>query len=172
MRPGPVNGVGLIPLEIGGRRLKDQLVARLYMIRHGRPAAVWGGHDDDPGLDSAGLAQAEAAARALLALPESVRPTRVASSPMKRCRETAAPSAAALGVEVEVVADIGEIPTPKALSAAERGPWLRGALQGLWPDVRGDLDTRSGAAASTRRSRRGPAMPSLATSSPSTPWSR
>jgi broad specificity phosphatase PhoE len=113
---------------------------RLYMIRHGRPAAVWGGHDDDPGLDSEGLAQAEAAARVLLDLPERERPKRVASSPMKRCLETAAPFAAALGVKVEVVPDVGEIPTPRALSAAERGPWLRAALQGLWPDVRGDLD--------------------------------
>jgi broad specificity phosphatase PhoE len=113
---------------------------RLYMIRHGKPAAVWGGHDDDPGLDAEGLAQAQAAARTLLDLPEADRPTRVASSPMKRCRETAAPFAAALGVELEIVPEVGEIPTPRALSAAERGPWLRAALQGLWPDVKGDLD--------------------------------
>ena len=26
-------------------------MARLYLIRHGRPSATWGGHDDDPGLD-------------------------------------------------------------------------------------------------------------------------
>lgn len=115
-------------------------MTRLYLIRHGRPAAVWGGHDDDPGLDSEGRAQAEAAARLLLALPENERPTRVASSPMKRCRETAVPFAAALGVEVEIVHDVGEIPTPKALKPAERGPWLRGALQGSWPQVKGDLD--------------------------------
>ena len=31
-------------------------MARLYLIRHGRPSSTWGGHDDDPGLDEAGLA--------------------------------------------------------------------------------------------------------------------
>jgi len=30
-------------------------MARLYLIRHGRPSATWGGHDDDPGLDETGL---------------------------------------------------------------------------------------------------------------------
>ena len=57
--------------------------------------------------------------------PEVERPTRVVSSPLRRCRETAQPLADALGVEVEVDPLVGEIPTPKALSHAERGPWLR-----------------------------------------------
>jgi broad specificity phosphatase PhoE len=110
------------------------------LIRHARPATAWGGEDDDPGLDSAGLAQAEAAARALLALPEEVRPARVVSSPLKRCRETAAPFAAALGVDVEILAEVGEIPTPAALTQAERPDWLRRAFQGAWRDIPGDID--------------------------------
>ena len=76
----------------------------------------------------------------MLLLPESERPQAVASSPLRRCLETAAPLAALLGVEVEIVPAIGEIPTPAALSANERGPWLRGALAGTWSQIAGDLD--------------------------------
>ncbi len=115
-------------------------LSRLYLIRHGKPAAAWGEADDDPGLDAAGQAQAEAARDHLLALPPGERPTRVVSSPLRRCRETAMPTAAALGVELEVDASVGEIPTPKALTAAERPAWLREVFQGLWRDAKGDLD--------------------------------
>jgi len=115
-------------------------MARLYMIRHGRPAAVWGQDDDDPGLDDAGKAQAAAARDWLLALPLAERPKRVVSSPLRRCRETAEPTAAALGVTIEIDPVVGEIPTPKALSLAERGPWLRQAFQGTWDQIEGDLD--------------------------------
>jgi broad specificity phosphatase PhoE len=113
---------------------------RLYLIRHGKPAAVWGEADDDPGLDAAGQAQAEAARDHLMALPVGERPTRVVSSPLRRCRETAMPTAQALGVELEIDPSVGEIPTPKALTAAERPAWLREVFQGLWRDAKGDLD--------------------------------
>jgi broad specificity phosphatase PhoE len=116
-------------------------MARLYMIRHGKPSSTWGQHPDpDPGLDEAGYAQARAAAQILIALPEAVRPTRVFSSPLRRCRETAQPYADLLGVEVEVDERFGEIPTPSALTQDERGPWLRAAFQGRWTDIKGDLD--------------------------------
>lgn len=115
-------------------------MARLYMIRHGRPAAVWGQEDDDPGLDEAGRAQAAAARDWLLALPAHERPSRVVSSPLRRCRETAEPTAASLGVAAEIDPLVGEIPTPRGLSLAERGPWLREAFQGTWGEIRGDLD--------------------------------
>jgi len=115
-------------------------MSRVYLIRHARPSASWGGDDDDPGLDAVGKAQAEAAAKALLALPESARPTRVISSPLRRCRETAAPFAAAIGATVEIDPAVGEIPTPKGLDPAERGPWLRKAFAGRWADIEGDLD--------------------------------
>lgn len=113
---------------------------RLYLIRHGKPAAVWGEADEDPGLDEAGQAQANAARDYLLSLPAGQRPTKVVSSPLRRCRETAEPTAKALGVEIEIDPFVGEIPTPKALSAAERPAWLRGVFQGRWKDVEGDLD--------------------------------
>jgi broad specificity phosphatase PhoE len=115
-------------------------MSKIYMIRHGKPAATWGEPDEDPGLDEIGRAQALAAAEALLALPEGDRPTRVVSSPLKRCRETAAPFAAALGVAVHIDPMVGEIPTPKALSPDERPAWLRNAFTGLWGQIEGDLD--------------------------------
>ncbi len=114
---------------------------RLYMIRHGRPSATWGEHaDSDPGLDDMGHAQARAAAQALLALPEDARPVRAMSSPLRRCRETAQPFADAIGGRVIVEPRVGEIPSPSALSAEERGPWLRNAFQIDWTEVKGDID--------------------------------
>lgn len=115
-------------------------MARLYLIRHGKPSATWGGHDDDPGLDETGQAQARAARDWLLGRPESERPRLVVSSPLRRCRETAEPTAEALGVSVEVDPVVGEIPTPRALAAAERPAWLRAAFQGTWGEIEGDLD--------------------------------
>lgn len=112
---------------------------RLYLIRHGRPAAGWG-EDDDPGLDEQGRAQADAVARWLLDLPVEARPSRVVSSPLRRCRETAAPFARALGVEVEIDPAVGEIPTPANLAPAERPAWLREAMGGAWSQINGDID--------------------------------
>lgn len=115
-------------------------MARLYLIRHGRPASTWGGHDDDPGLDAQGVTQAEAARDWLLALPEAERPRRVVSSPLRRCRETAEPMARALGVEIEIDPVVGEIPTPKDLAPEQRPTWLRKAFEGTWAEIEGDLD--------------------------------
>lgn len=114
---------------------------RIYLIRHARPAAAWGGgDDDDPGLDDVGRGQAEAASATLMALPPALRPKRVVSSPLRRCRETAAPFAAAIAASVEIDDGVGEVPTPAALPHAERGPWLRRAFAGRWSDIEGDLD--------------------------------
>jgi broad specificity phosphatase PhoE len=113
---------------------------RLYMIRHGRPASTWGGHDDDPGLDEVGHGQALAARDWLLSRPPGERPSLVVSSPLRRCRETALPTAQALGVEPAIDPSVGEIPTPKALDAAARPGWLRQAFEGTWAAIEGDLD--------------------------------
>lgn len=115
-------------------------MARLYLIRHGKPSSTWGDHDDDPGLDDTGLAQARAARDWLLALPEDQRPRRVVSSPLRRCQETAGPTAMALGVEPEIDPTVGEIPTPAALAASDRPGWLRRAFLGTWAEIEGDLD--------------------------------
>jgi broad specificity phosphatase PhoE len=111
----------------------------LYLIRHGRPAAAFGDHDD-PGLDETGRAQARAVAGRLMALPEAERPRAVVSSPLRRCRETAQPLADALGLALEIEPAVGEIPTPVALSLAERPDWLRSAFTGAWGEIEGDID--------------------------------
>ncbi len=110
------------------------------MIRHGRPASTWGGTDDDPGLDEIGRDQAAGAARTVGELAPALRPVRVVSSPLRRCRETAAPLAAFLGLDLEIDPAVGEIPTPSGLAPEERGPWLRTALAGRWADITGDID--------------------------------
>ena len=115
-------------------------MSHIHMIRHGRPASTWGDADQDPGLDSVGAEQARAVAETLLALPADERPTRVVSSPLRRCRETAQPLADALGVAVEIDPRVGEIPTPAALAAEARPGWLRQAFQGRWSEIQGDLD--------------------------------
>lgn len=112
-------------------------MSRVYLIRHGKPAAGWG-DAKDPGLDDTGKEQARAVAEALLALPE--RPQRVVSSPLRRCRETAEPYAQALGVAIEIDARVGEVPTPASLSPSERPAWLRKAFGGRWSQMEGDLD--------------------------------
>jgi broad specificity phosphatase PhoE len=112
----------------------------VYLIRHGEAAAAWGGGDADPGLSDLGRAQAQAARDALLSMPEALRPARVVSSPLRRCRETAQPYADAIGVEVEIDPAVGEVPTPAGLEAAMRGPWLRTAMAGKWSEIEGDRD--------------------------------
>ena len=121
----------------------------VHMIRHGKPLSTWGdsGADPDPGLDEAGWAQAEAAAAGLLSLPAALRPTRVVSSPLRWCRETARPLADRLGVEVVIEPGVAEIPTPTGLSAADRPAWLRNAFGGVWADIPGDRDYADWAAA-------------------------
>lgn len=115
-------------------------MARLYLIRHGRPASTWGGHDDDPGLDDVGREQACAARDWLLARPEAERPALVVSSPLRRCRETAEPMAEALGVAIEIDPVVGEIPTPRGLIGEQRPAWLRKAFEGTWAAIDGDMD--------------------------------
>ena len=83
-------------------------MSRVYLIRHAKPSAAWGGHDDDPGLDEVGRAQAEKAAQTLLALPPEHRPTRVVSSPLRRCQETARPFAEAIGATLEIDPAVGK----------------------------------------------------------------
>jgi broad specificity phosphatase PhoE len=115
-------------------------MARLYLIRHGKPSSTWGGDDDDPGLDEAGQAQAKGARDWLMRLPAGERISRVVSSPLRRCRETAQPTADALGVKIEIDERVGEIPTPAGIAIADRGAWLREAFAGTWAGIKGDLD--------------------------------
>lgn len=70
----------------------SSLVVRLYLVRHAEPA-----YPEDA-LTPLGHRQAAALARRFAALGLD----RVVSSPMRRARETAAPTAAGLGLAVEI----------------------------------------------------------------------
>lgn len=113
-------------------------MATLFLVRHARPAASFG-DSVDPGLDDVGKAQAEAVGRQLAgrlsALP-------VYSSPLQRCRETAAPLAAIWKRPATIVDAVGEIPSPP-LSLAERQQWLRKATAGTWAELKRDAPAGS-----------------------------
>jgi broad specificity phosphatase PhoE len=74
----------------------------ILLVRHGRTAVNAAGQllgRADPPLDAEGLAQAAALADVAAAWPGHLR---VISSPLQRCRHTAAAIAEAAGVAVEV----------------------------------------------------------------------
>jgi broad specificity phosphatase PhoE len=97
------------------------------MVRHGQAAA--GFSDDlDPGLSDLGRAQSEAAADALAAV---LPPQPILSSPLRRCRETAAPLAARWDIEPVIDACVGEIVSPDPGLEA-RHAWLREVMHGPW----------------------------------------
>jgi len=94
-------------------------MTRLFLIRHGRPEAAWGGAGTDPGLSVEGHQQAADAAGALGA--EGA--LHVVSSPMRRCRETAVPYARLRGVEPAVDQRVSEIVADDGV--ADRAAWLQ-----------------------------------------------
>lgn len=108
-------------------------MAIVYLVRHGRAAASFS-DELDPGLDELGKAQAEAASEILAACT----PLELRSSPLRRAIETAAPLRERLGQTFAIEARFAEIPSP-GMSLEERGPWLRGVMQGYWPDQSADL---------------------------------
>jgi broad specificity phosphatase PhoE len=105
----------------------------VYIVRHGRAAASFT-DDLDPGLDELGQKQAEAACKIL----RTHTPLELRSSPLKRALETARPLGVALNREVTLEARFAEIPSP-GMSLSERGPWLRGVMQGRWSEQSADL---------------------------------
>ncbi len=82
---------------------------RLHLLRHGQTphsrANLFCGAGSDPGLTPDGAAMAEAIASALASESWAA----IYSSPQRRARETAAPLAARLGVEVTIAAGLREI---------------------------------------------------------------
>lgn len=97
------------------------------LVRHGRAAAGWD-VDPDPGLDELGRTQAAAAA---VLLDDGSR-VPILSSPLRRCRETAAPLAARWSAEVVVEPGVTEIPSPEGYDLTSRVEWLRAAMAGEW----------------------------------------
>jgi broad specificity phosphatase PhoE len=105
-------------------------VTRLYLVRHGRASAGWD-TDPDPGLDEIGVRQAKEAAAQLSAQG----PLPIVTSPLLRCRQTAAELAKTWAVEPRVEPAVGEIPSPHGVAMADRIDWLRAAMRGTWADL-------------------------------------
>jgi broad specificity phosphatase PhoE len=105
-------------------------MAKLYLVRHGRPAAGWG-EDLDPGLDENGLEQARSTARDIA---RRSAPMPVYTSPLRRCRETAAPLATLWNQSAIIMQAVAEIPAPP-LDLSARRDWLTVATEGTWQDL-------------------------------------
>jgi len=108
-------------------------MSRIYLVRHGRAAADWGSHED-PGLDEIGRAQAETMANELA--PRGPLP--LIASPLRRTRETAAALERQWNRAARIEPRVSEIPSPVE-DLAVRAEWLRGILQGRWPELEAPL---------------------------------
>ena len=100
----------------------------IYLIRHGEAAAGWGYHPD-PGLSALGAKQAQAVAAQL----NAATITNIISSPMQRCRETAAPLSDLLSLTPAIAPQVSEIGTPPDIG--DRVTWLRGLMAGTWTEA-------------------------------------
>jgi broad specificity phosphatase PhoE len=100
---------------------------KLYLVRHAEPAALWGSHPD-PGLSPLGLTQADLVATHLSGLGAKS----IITSPLARCRETAAPCEVLLGVTALINNAVAEIPVPKGVT--DHRAWLMAVMGGDWGD--------------------------------------
>lgn len=115
-------------------------MALVTLVRHGEAAHGWG-DAADPGLSERGRQQAEEVAQALGGRMRTslTSPMTLVTSPMRRCRETAAPLAARWAMEPRIEPRVSEIPSPPAIGLRERSAWLRGVLDGRWSSLSADL---------------------------------
>lgn len=102
----------------------------IRLVRHGRAAAGWD-RDRDPDLDDLGRSQASTVADRLAPLG----PLDVVTSPLLRCRSTAAPLAERWSVHVRVEPRVAEIPSPAGVAMSDRVAWLRDAMAGTWTEL-------------------------------------
>jgi broad specificity phosphatase PhoE len=100
------------------RHTLDMVTTIVFLVRHAKAAnrGAWTGGDRGRPLVDRGRKQAE---RLALALRDE-RPVLVAASPWLRCRQTAAPLAAAVGLGVELDDRLG-------YDAADLAGWVRAA---------------------------------------------
>jgi broad specificity phosphatase PhoE len=105
-------------------------MTRLFLVRHGRASAGWDAHLDPP-LDDVGRAQADVVAARFGAGPVMD----IVSSPMQRCKQTAAPLAGRWRTAVRIEPGVAEIPSPAAVAMADRVTWLRNVMAGTWADL-------------------------------------
>jgi broad specificity phosphatase PhoE len=106
-------------------------VARIYLIRHGEATGYDGA---DPPLTDLGRQQAELVAEHLHEIIGV--PIEIATSPLRRARDTAQPLAVRWSKTPTVVDAVRELPSPGTL--AERRTWLRAALRATFADL-GDV---------------------------------
>jgi broad specificity phosphatase PhoE len=103
----------------------------IYLVRHGRTDDA--DHNaSDPGLDSEGRARAHAVAQELGA--SIAAPVTVLTSPLRRCRLTAAPLTESWSVEALLEPRIMEVPSPRP-AGREREQWLKAAFSAMWNDL-------------------------------------
>ncbi len=57
----------------------------------------------------------------------------IISSPLQRCRETAAPFCGALSIEATIASEVGEVETPQDIE--DRHDWLTAMMSGTWQDA-------------------------------------
>jgi broad specificity phosphatase PhoE len=103
----------------------------LYLVRHGRVIAA-PQDPRDPELDAEGHEQARAAAGELQR--RLAAPLPVLSSPLRRCRETAAPLLQAWGASARIEPRVIEVPSPRS-GALSREGWLDKALHSRWDEA-------------------------------------
>ena len=110
----------------------------LYLVRHGRAAAGWDTAVDPP-LDELGREQAAATAAKLVVRLQDAKwslfDIDVVTSPLLRCRQTAAAFETATGTTAHVESRIAEIPSPSPVDMGDRVTWLRRAMQGTWAEL-------------------------------------
>jgi broad specificity phosphatase PhoE len=104
---------------------------RLYLIRHAKPAATWS-EATDPGLDVTGHTQAASAAEQMTQLTS---PRNLYTSPLQRCRQTAAALEQLWQRSAQVFPEVAEIPSPP-LAVGQRHVWLQQAMGGTWTQLR------------------------------------
>jgi broad specificity phosphatase PhoE len=98
-------------------------MAILHLVRHAEPAGAWG-EDPDPGLSARGAAQAEACAADLKDAAGLI-----VTSPLRRCRETAAPLARLRGAsDIRIEPAVAEIVAPGHV--VDRRAWLADLFAG------------------------------------------
>ena len=102
----------------------------VHLVRHGRASAGWA-TDPDPGLDELGRQQAEGVAETL----HGMGPLEAVSSPLRRCRDTAAAYCEPDRLHLSVVEAVREIPSPEGYSMENRVDWLRRAMTGDWTSL-------------------------------------
>jgi broad specificity phosphatase PhoE len=105
----------------------------IYLIRHGEPAGSWG-TDPNPGLTELGARQAADAAETLARAGAK----RSITSPLQRCRETAAPFEKLMETHARIEPAVGEIITPPGIE--DRPQWLKAVMAGRWSTLGPDFD--------------------------------